>query len=77
MRDNAHPVSDTEKLHHVKRYPQSLLELRAGNVTVRVDIASPNASEIHEVIAALEKRLKVGPNPQLEAGTPTRDRRVF
>ena len=31
---------------------------RAGNVTVRVDIFSQNASEIHEVIEALERRLK-------------------
>jgi len=42
--------------------PVSLLDIQgageAGNVTVRVDIFSQNASEIHEVIEALERRLK-------------------
>ncbi|CAE7884466.1 unnamed protein product, partial [Symbiodinium necroappetens] len=42
--------------------PVSLLDIQgageAGNVTVRVDVFSQNASEIHEVIEALERRLK-------------------
>eukprot|EP00439_Symbiodinium_sp_Y106_P056662 s1158_g7.t5 len=45
-----------------KHRPVSLLDIQgageAGNVTVRVDIFSQNASEIHEVIEALERRLK-------------------
>lgn len=52
-------------LRHInasKHRPVSLLDIQgageAGNVTVRVDVFSQNASEIHEVIEALERRLK-------------------
>ncbi|CAE7643414.1 unnamed protein product [Symbiodinium sp. KB8] len=58
-------------LRHInasKHRPVSLLDIqgagepqdgkKAGNVTVRVDVFSQNASEIHEVIEALERRLK-------------------
>ncbi|CAE7182048.1 HERC1, partial [Symbiodinium pilosum] len=51
------------RLNATEHKPVSLLHVSSGglpgNVSVRVDIAGPNGTEIHDVITTLEDRLKV------------------